>query len=251
MTPPKPFIESRVAVVPISCNGNALLIFEISVSNIFSKYSNEIFVSNVFSKYSNKISVSNVFAKYSNEISVSNVFSKYSNEISGSNVFSKYSNEISVTNVLISYENSENTFEAEILFENTFEAEISFEYFENTFETEISYEYFENTFVREISFENFTCTYLITICETYRYDQADKIRQQALEKIGGNGTEIYCSCNNKRVPHSFVISNGIMILFVTYVTPLCIIVYNYSNAMKLGIAATTAIIQIAGMMNLQ
>jgi hypothetical protein len=29
MTPPKPFIESRVAVVPISCNGNALLIFQI------------------------------------------------------------------------------------------------------------------------------------------------------------------------------------------------------------------------------
>ena len=52
---------------------------------------------------------------------------------------------------------------------------------------------------------------------------------EALEKIGGNGTEIYCSCNNKRVPHSFVISNGIMILFVTYVTPLCIIVYNYSR----------------------
>jgi hypothetical protein len=52
---------------------------------------------------------------------------------------------------------------------------------------------------------------------------------ETLEKIGGNGTEIYCSCNNKGVPHSFVICNGITILFVTYVTPLCIIVYNYSR----------------------
>ena len=89
----------------------------------------------------------------------------------------------------ISFEYFDNTFVTEIsfeYFENTFVPEISFEYFENTFETEISYEYFENTFVGEISFENFTCTYLITICETYRYDQADKIRQPTCCKYHSN-----------------------------------------------------------------
>jgi hypothetical protein len=95
MTPPKPFIESRVAVVPISCNGNALLIFQIGHIKHSHQYCS-IQMKSPLQTYYQSIqmkSVSNVFSKYSNEIPVSNVFAKYSNEIPVSNVFSKYSNE--------------------------------------------------------------------------------------------------------------------------------------------------------------
>ncbi|XP_071129348.1 neuropeptide Y receptor type 2-like [Mytilus edulis] len=52
------------------------------------------------------------------------------------------------------------------------------------------------------------------------------VDQQTIED---NKTEIHQACNSDMVPRAFVIGNGIMLLFVTYIVPLVIILYNYSR----------------------
>lgn len=52
------------------------------------------------------------------------------------------------------------------------------------------------------------------------------VDQQTIED---NKTETHQACNSDMVPRAFVIGNGIMLLFVTYIVPLVIILYNYSR----------------------
>ncbi|CAC5409637.1 unnamed protein product [Mytilus coruscus] len=58
------------------------------------------------------------------------------------------------------------------------------------------------------------------------------------QRTEGNQTEIHQACNSDMVPRAFVIGNGIMLLFVTYIVPLVIILYNYSRIIHFVVQQT-------------
>ena len=47
------------------------------------------------------------------------------------------------------------------------------------------------------------------------------------EQVDNNGNITQLACNSNGMPYYYVVGNGIMLLFVTYVIPLSIISYNY------------------------
>lgn len=52
------------------------------------------------------------------------------------------------------------------------------------------------------------------------------------EQVDNNGNITQLACNSNGMPYYYVVGNGIMLLFVTYVIPLSIISYNYQRIIQ-------------------